>query len=278
MTQLQELSLFSSLPPGRLAQALSALSASTGMRPIKLLKQHIVFAPSTPGQSGDGSMGPQNAGSGTLLEASRLTASRDLLPASDDSARIGKAGNETDEENLDPVAEWSLSIPSVPESGKQPVQVQAISKTNFGPVPLTSKSDSTRILFRFLRALNYVYAYDYLEQGYAFVHSGRVIITISQISPQNPLQLHEIPSSSSDELVAESVAKGRDSAHARFVGTWIVHAYVEILTGSETVGDDLEKNKTAIERLEAVKAELSGVIDLEVPDRVVLDPRVQLRR
>ncbi|KAK9382673.1 mediator complex, subunit Med18 [Kockiozyma suomiensis] len=267
MASLQQFSLYAAFAPSKLQHILSILSAVTGMRPISLLQQHILFSPSISGHGSSTSVVTGGAAvSVAPLESSRIDVSRDLPQ------------NLDEKENAKP-PEWTLTIPTIPESGKRPVQVQAISKTKFRPSEeIDQNVDNISTLFRFLRALDYVYAYDYLERGYIFVYNGIATIKISQISPQLPLQLHEIPMGGDGDQVASTVARGRDPDNAKFVNTWVVHAYVEIVTGPETVGDDSEKVKIAIERLESLKAEIGGLFELEIPDRALLDPRVQMRR
>ncbi|KAK9352200.1 mediator complex, subunit Med18 [Lipomyces doorenjongii] len=254
---LQELSLYAALPPSRVATFLSTLSAVTGMRAVPVLQHHLVFSP-TPA-SASGALHPAIGPAATQLEASRIDVHRDLAPANGAKSS------------------WTLTIPTIPESGKRNVQVQYINRTTFRPDE-QCVTDDTGILFRFLRALDYVYAYDYLERGHLFVYSGMVIIKVTQLSPQSPPQLHEIPVGDEDEHVADTVAQHRDPETAKFLGVWVVHAYVDILTGSESVGDDLEKVRIATERLEALKAEIAGVVELGIPDRGILDPRVQIRK
>ncbi|KAK9372644.1 mediator complex, subunit Med18 [Lipomyces chichibuensis] len=257
---LQELSLYAAISPSRLATVLSTLSAVTGMRTVPVVQHHLVFSP-TPA-SASGALHPAIGPAATQLEASRIDVHRDLAPANE--AENGSAP-------------WTLTIATIPESGKRNVQVQYINRTTFRPDE-QCVTDSTGIIFRFLRALDYVYAYDYLERGHLFVYSGMVIIKVTQLSPQSPPQLHEIPVGDEDELVADTVARHRDPETAKFLGVWVVHAYVDILTGSESVGDDLEKVRIAAERLEGLKAEIAGVVELGIPDRGILDPRVQIRK
>ncbi|KAJ8096975.1 mediator complex, subunit Med18 [Lipomyces tetrasporus] len=263
-TSLQELSLYAAIAPARLAKLLSTLSAITGMRPVPVLEHHIVFSPTSPAPSG--ALHPAVGPAATQLEASRIDVHRDLTAADDQSdARPTKSSS------------WTLTIPTIPESSKRNVQVQYINKTVFGSDDQI-ETDDTSVLFRFLRALNYVYAYDYLERGYLFVHSGVVVIKVTQLSPQSPPQLHEIPVGDGDDTVADNVAQHRDPATAKFLGVWVVHARVDIVTGSDSVGDDLEKVGIATERLEGLKAEIAGVVELGIPDRGILDPRVQIRK
>ncbi|KAK9330894.1 mediator complex, subunit Med18 [Lipomyces starkeyi] len=259
---LQELSLYAALPPSRLATVLSTLSAVTGMRAVPVLQHHLVFSPTSAAASG--ALHPAIGPAATQLEASRIDVHRDLAPANDT-------------ENARAKSSWTLTIATIPESGKRNVQVQYINRTAFRTYE-QCVTDNTGILFRFLRALDYVYAYDYLERGHLFVYSGMVIIKVTQLSPQSPPQLHEIPVGDEDELVADTVAQHRDPETAKFLGVWVVHAYVDILTGSESVGDDLEKVRIATERLEGLKAEIAGVVELGIPDRGILDPRVQIRK
>ncbi|KAK7203826.1 Med18 protein-domain-containing protein [Myxozyma melibiosi] len=270
MSSLQQLSLYATVQSSKIPQLLFTVSALTGMRPLDLRQQHIIFSPTIsghgPGSSAGVAGGP--AGAVSPLESSRIDVSREM-PEAAAAAEDGVGKSEA--------PEWTLTIPTIPESGKKPVQVQAVSKTTFRKSE-EAQADNTSTLFRFLRALNYAYAYDYLEKGYLFVHNGIVIIKLSQIAPQKPLQLHEIPVGGDGDLAAGTVANGRRFENAKFVNTWVMHAYVEVVTGPETVGDDLEKVKIAIERLESLKAELSGIVELEIPDRALLDPRVQLRR
>ncbi|KAK9239545.1 mediator complex, subunit Med18 [Lipomyces kononenkoae] len=256
---LQELSLYGAVPSSRHATVLSTLSAITGMRPLRVLQHHLVFSPTSASVSG--ALHPSIGPAATQLEASRIDVHRDLAgPVKSSSS-------------------WTLTIPTIPESGKRNVQVQYINRTTFRPGDGDDNdnddgSDNTGLLFRFLRALDYVYAYDYLERGYLFVYGGMVIIKVTQLSPQSPPQLHEIPVGDEDELVAANVAQSRDPANAKFLATWVVHAYVDILTGPDSTGDDLEKVRIGTERLEALKAEIGGIIT--IPDRGILDPRVQL--
>ncbi|KAK9366902.1 mediator complex, subunit Med18 [Lipomyces kononenkoae] len=258
---LQELSLYAAVPTSRIATVLSTLSAVTGMRPLRVLQQHLVFSPASASVSG--ALHPSIGPAATQLEASRIDVHRDLK---------AEHGNKSS---------WTLTIPTIPESGKRNVQVQSINRTRFRSNDDdgdndNDESDNTGLLFRFLRALDYVYAYDYLERGHLFVYMGMVIITVTQLSPQSPPQLHEIPVGDEDELVAATVAQSRDPANAKFLGTWIVHAYVDILTGPDSIGDDLEKVRIGTEKLEGLKTEIAGIVELGMPDRGILDPRVQL--
>ncbi|KAK9323523.1 mediator complex, subunit Med18 [Lipomyces orientalis] len=269
-TSLQELSLYAAIGPARLTKLVSTLSAITGMRPLPVLQHHIVFSPTSPAPSG--ALHPAVGPAATQLEASRIDVHRDLTPAA-----AADSQSEDDGPTKSSSSSWTLTVRTIPESSKRNVQVQYINRTVFGSVDQVDTDDAS-VLFRFLRALNYVYAYDYIERGYVFVHGGVVVIKLTQLSPQSPPQLHEIPVGDGDDTVADNVARHRDPAAAEFVGVWVVHARVDILTGSDSVGDDLEKVAIATERLEALKAEIAGVVELGIPDRGILDPRVQIRK
>ncbi|KAK9478538.1 mediator complex, subunit Med18 [Lipomyces japonicus] len=244
---VQQLSLYAAFSPAKLSQVLSTLSALTGMRPISLLEHHIVFSPTTATSAG-AIAAPAGPPTAAPLESSRIDAHRDML-----------VDNDAEQD-------WCLTVATLPESGKRPVQVQTLhsSQLQFGP------------LFQYLRAIGYVYVYDYLERGHVFVHNGIVVVRVTQIAPQEPLQLHEIATFDKNEVVAtETVAQGRDVNAAKFVGTYVVHAYVDVKPGSGVDQDLLGK---AQERLESIKYEIRSLLELEIPDRSLLDPRVQIRR
>ncbi|KAK9447171.1 mediator complex, subunit Med18 [Limtongia smithiae] len=283
MSNLQQLSLYAAIPPAKLPHVLSVLAAVTGMRAIPTAQHHIVFSPTSP-LSASAHRGSLAGAGGAPLESSRIDVRRDIPLHTNRTQK-----DENDDGTSSKYSQWTLTIPTIPDAAKRPVQVQQISKTVFVPVKYTSddSTDSskaedeanTSMLFRFLRALDYVYAYDYIERGRIFVYQGIVIISVTEIAPQSPPQLHEIPVSDGDnELVADTVARGRVIENAKFINTWIVHAYVEVLSGVDSVGDELQKMKLATDKLENLKAEVSGIVELVAPDRGLLDPRVQIRR
>ncbi|KAK9455834.1 mediator complex, subunit Med18 [Dipodascopsis uninucleata] len=235
---MQELALYAAVPDARLSQVHTSLTGLTGMRPLELLDHHIVFTPAA--SSGSGANQALATAAVTPLEAPRIDVVRS---------------------KIDQDSHWTLNVYTIPEAGKRSVQVRAVNRSQ-------ALAGSP---FKFIRALGYVYAFDYLEKGYIFVYNGIVVVTLTQIAPQSAPQIYE-----DDELVADAAARSRDLKFSTYLPTWVIKAHVDV--ARDGVANDQERLQFATDRLEALRYDLRGLISLDIPDRMVLDPRVQIHR
>ncbi|KAK9470069.1 Med18 protein-domain-containing protein [Dipodascopsis tothii] len=142
---------------------------------------------------------------------------------------------------------WTLTVLNVPEASKRAVTSQQVHAARL------AHGD----VFAFVRGLGYVYAYDFLQRGRVVFYADAVVVTIYRVVPL---------AGDGDVLARAAAAAADDSAGLK---TWMVHAYVNVLNAN-----DQESMAAATEKLEALKWELRGLVDLAMPDRTVLDSRV----
>jgi len=131
-----------------------------------------------------------------------------------------------------------------PEAGKRAVESRGVVRCD------VLDDDDDDDPGAFLVALGYEFVKEYARQGYQFVSSSVLISLFQLLAP---------PPTSTTSTTTMQILDA----------TWILEASVIVSS------DDHAAMTAATEQLKALRAELRGVCDLEVVDRMALDSRVR---
>lgn len=134
--------------------------------------------------------------------------------------------------------QWHLQIMEMPEAGKQKTTSQSISSWS------VNQGDT----FNFLQSLAYMFKFEYWQKGFQFVY-GNAVIQLTRV--------HVLSEAGDIKLLDPSEQ-------------WLVKVYVDV--GLLT---DIEALNKATKELEKVKAELHGLMTLEMAERNAFDTRVR---
>lgn len=237
MSQQQQLSLHGFIPDNELRISLHTLGAICGMPPQRMFDHCVNWNPSNPFKPVMG------AGQVNQIEQYRITSIADLTKETKEVPKV--VGYKEGPEILRK-REWTLQINEIPEAGKRKVTSQSI---------LTSKI-AEGDPFEFMKQLGYTYSHEYWIRGYMFI-LGDAILTLFRICIQDT-------SAEPDEHGFKPL-KLLDPS-----GRWTMKAAINV---KQLV--DLEGINTASSQLEKLQGDLTGVVDLTMPDRNCLNTRIR---
>ncbi|KAA8917348.1 hypothetical protein TRICI_000503 [Trichomonascus ciferrii] len=180
------------------------------------------------------------AGQVNQIEQYRITSSADISKEETEPKVVGF------HENPDVLQKrrWTLQIHEIPEAGKRKVTSQSI---------LTSTIVDGDEPFNFMDKLGYKYSYEYWQRGYRFI-LGDIVLTLFRICIQD--------TSSTDEI---KPLKLLDPS-----GRWTMKAHINVRQLT-----DMEGINNATSQLEKLQTDLTGVVDLVMPDRNCLNTRIK---
>lgn len=160
----------------------------------------------------------------------------------------------------------TLNIAELPEAGKRSVISQSILSSQpqigFGSTP-----------FQFLDKLGYVFRHEYWKKGLMYVH-GNIVIQIFRLC-QYSIQANQQQNGflTTKAILAMDLAGLEALENLTLLdptGRWTVQAFVNV----ELV-TDIDAINLATAELEKFKLDVSGLLDLEMPDRNSFDTRVK---
>ncbi|KAK5163721.1 uncharacterized protein LTR77_010394 [Saxophila tyrrhenica] len=146
---------------------------------------------------------------------------------------------------------WTLRKPEVPEPGVKQVITQSVSEVSLPEADL----EKFRPGLEWYKFINQFYL-----QGHRFVQ-GNVVITISRVCPAE---------TTDGDLLESEAPTTVNLPPLDPSGSYVIEACVRMEDGSTTALRD-----QATKELLAFADGLKGAIDLRVPDRLALDPRIK---
>lgn len=153
---------------------------------------------------------------------------------------------------------WTLQLSDIPAGGKNPTLIQNIYETTIY---------QTDDVIGYLDELGYMHEAEFWTDGVRFYY-GNVILELSKIYIlDNNNKSVVIDTESSSQSLSESNLKLLDGS-----GNCHVKAYVNV-----GALNDLESAALGIKQLESLKKELADIVELTIPDRTVMDSRINSR-
>ncbi|CDK25478.1 unnamed protein product [Kuraishia capsulata CBS 1993] len=258
---VQQVSLMSTIAASQYNLTQLTLMSLTGMRPLDLSTHTVTLKPKFPFK-------PEVvAGKVNQIEQYRIRMNRvwdapllEEIEKLDEGEIKGQSIFETGEnaiKNLQDI--WTLQVSEIPLAGKRTTSSQTIYEITV--------CDTDDIL-GYLDELGYMPETEFWTKGSRFFYND-VIIEVFKIFQGKP----KSPQAENDEFAMETDETGEteleelDSAKKFFVKACINVAKI-------TDVDNLTK---ASKQLETLKTELSGLFELEMPNRVAMDSRLNSR-
>ncbi|KAI9829269.1 MAG: Mediator of RNA polymerase II transcription subunit 18 [Phylliscum demangeonii] len=255
---MHELLLFGQVPAASHDQVLKIIAGIAGMQAEHVVEHHVVFKPKrAPASSRGGPIGASQAVQTHQPPPNQLNGELFHLQLIGDVAEHSEGGGtEGNAKNHVPPKAWSLCFFDLPEvPGRRPVTSRLVSS-----VDITQGN-----AFDFMDGLGYARLSEYIVDGDRVVYNNVVAL------------LHRVVRC--PQLKAEPSAAGKDGTKAPDDQTWtpldpssayILQASIRVQDGSKP-----ELMTVAINELQSFRDMLKGVVDLEVGDRLAMDPRVR---
>ncbi|VVT50257.1 uncharacterized protein SAPINGB_P002679 [Magnusiomyces paraingens] len=299
----QQLSLYASLPESELKITLQTLSSIAGMPPQPFLEHSLLWAPKHP------YVPVLAAGQVNQIEQYRIRVSCDLISLTEEEEEDIEIEEKKENSNKQipphlatdpdyavkravlPYADisahpalstrpWTFTVAELPEAGK----LSVISQSLISVSPKVPAGDHTP--FEFLDKLGYVFRTEYWTKGYQFVH-GNVVVRIFRLCGfdahafKNELeQIREAEKNVQppEAAVAAAVAAKNEILEGDFLRLldatkrWTMVALINV----ESI-TDLDAIARATAELERFRADVAGLVDLELPERNSFDTRIKRR-
>lgn len=248
----QQLSLYGSIPDANLKITLHTLVALTGMEPSHIFSHNLLWVPKHPFRP------VVAAGQVNQIEQYRICLTSDLVAytksqnpswSNADDKRINAQFQKIPDlvtpfnSGRDTLVSraWVNNVAELPEAGKRKVISQS----------LLSSQVTSGNPFLFAENLGYTFNSEYWVKGYQFIY-GKVVLELFRLCAYDA-------STGQLKLLDES-------------GSWAIKAYTNV--NSVT---DIEAITLGTQMLEKLKAEVAGLLDLDLPDRNCFDTRIKKR-
>lgn len=141
---------------------------------------------------------------------------------------------------------WTIQLSDIPAGGNRPVSIQNIHEATI------YKTDD---IMGYMDELGYMPETEFWSKGQRFYYNDAVI---------ELFRLYVKNQTSTDKLVVLKLLDGS--------GSWQVRSFVNV-----SKLNDLDSVTKGVKELEALKKDLTGLIDLQVPDRADMDSRIGSR-
>lgn len=259
---VQQLSLTAQVEKSKIQQLLLTLETLTGNISSPMHKHSVILKPRYP-------FTPENIpGKFNQIDSYRIRMNRIWehgFPSNftDSNNSINKITGESitkPNENINNSI-WTLQLSDIPAGGKNSTLIQNIYETTIY---------QTDDVIGYLDELGYMHEAEFWTDGVRFYY-GNVILELSKIyvldNNNNNNKSTVIEADLSSQSLFESDLKLLDGS-----GNCHVKAYVNV-----GALNDLESAALGIKQLESLKKELLDIVELAIPDRTVMDSRINSR-
>ncbi|ODV87682.1 hypothetical protein CANARDRAFT_5001 [[Candida] arabinofermentans NRRL YB-2248] len=260
---VQQLSLTCDIPKSQFQVLRITLESLTGMKPRELAQHTVILKPKFPFNP------EQRAGKINQIESYRIRMTRiwgNKDPSQTNTTNEG-------ESILDPVNKasiddsiWTLQLSDIPAAGKRSVSIQNLYETTI------YKTDD---VLGYIDELGYMPEVEYWNSGLRFFYND-IIIEIFRlfvadakaksvnIDNEEDTSMTDLDSQTSDNKTPLKLLDGS--------GQFQIKCFVNVAKLN-----DLDNVARGAKQLESLKSELSGLIELDVRDRIMMDSRVGSR-
>ncbi|OCK77415.1 hypothetical protein K432DRAFT_358638 [Lepidopterella palustris CBS 459.81] len=258
---MHELLLFGQVPRSRHDQVLKILAGVAAMQPQRVIERHIVYKPQREPEE-PGSNLRRGGSQGIVQKQTKQNAAKDLYFTQ--TVQSLAEGNFKSEQNSsvqkpnlkvegnDSGNKWTFQFHDVPDTGDRGVTVRMTSSTDI------VEGDPHAYMVAF--GNNYVSEY-YLE-GHRFVNQNVVILLHRILQEPGPRPIQTSPQKS---LPTFNSLKPLDPS-----GGYVLQASILVQDlGKPAILDQ------GVEELKRFKDLMKGCVELDVPDRLLLDTRVK---
>ncbi|KAF2490903.1 hypothetical protein BU16DRAFT_493562 [Lophium mytilinum] len=243
---MYELLLFGQLPRARHEQLLKILAGVAAMQPQRVLERHVVYRPQREPDE-PGSNLRRGASQGIVQKQVKQTVARDLY-----FTQMVQTLTEEDFKEQKSAAPWTLQFNDVPDTGDKGVTVRMVSSTDF------VEGDPHAYMVGFGNKV----VSEYYVEGHRYVHKNILILLHRVLTEPGPQSAEQSPKPS---LPTFDSLSSLDPS-----GTYILQASIRVVdNGSPALID------AGVEELKAFKDLLKGCVELDAPDRLLLDTRVK---
>mgnify|MGYP004706316583 CR=1 FL=1 len=248
---VQQLSLVSHIDDKQLNKLLLTLQALTGTKPFEIKRHTIILKPRNPFLP-DPIPGKINQIESYKARITRIWNENDGYPLKGDS--IINQNNGLNE------SIWTLQISDIPAGGENNVLIQNIYETTI------YKTDD---IIGYLEELGYMHEVEFWVKGWRFYYNN-IIFEISKLllidnnSNNNDDDIINIDNESTNNT--NNLIKLKDFDDK---GVYSIKAFVNISSFN-----DLESVAIGKKNLLDLKSQLQDLIDLHIPDRLLMDSRI----
>ena len=257
---VQQLTLTAQIPSKSVSRLLLTLKTLTGNIQSDMNVHTVILKPRYP------FMPEQIAGKVVQIESYRVRMNRIWEkghPTSlvhnnihTDVTILGDSITRRDNESLNSSI-WTLQLSDIPAGGQNPVLIQNIYETTIY---------QTDDIIGYLDELGYIHETEFWTYGTRFYY-GNVIIEITQIYVNDTAAVRDLEAEFSNKDITLTTLKLLDPSRS-----YHIKAYVNVSSLN-----DLESVAVGVKSLEALKKELSELVELKIPDRLAMDSRINSR-
>ncbi|KAF2809570.1 uncharacterized protein BDZ99DRAFT_388906 [Mytilinidion resinicola] len=243
---MHELLLFGLVPRARHEQVLKILAGVAAMQPQRVLERHVVYKPQREPDE-PGSNIRRGASQGIVQKQAKQTAARDLY-----FTHMVQTLTEDDFKEQKSQAPWTHQFNDVPDTGDRGVTVRMVSGTDF------VEGDP----HAYMAAFGNNFVSEHYMDGHRYVHKNILILLHQVLTEPGPRSAEQSPKPSLPTF--DSLTPLDPS------GTYILQASIRVVDNGSPALIDL-----GVEELKAFKNLMKGCVELDAPDRLVLDTRVK---
>ncbi|KAK7532387.1 mediator complex, subunit Med18 [Phyllosticta citribraziliensis] len=254
-----ELLHFGQVPQSRHDQLLNILAGIAGMQPRRLIERHVIYRPQRNPVQRQYAVGASQTVQTTQRATSREQLQKDMYywqtVTELDEADLTEPTNGVDTKPHVQDGEakgWTILFQDIPEAGQRPINMRWIQTSD-----VTAGDPHA-----FMKASQYKYVSEYIDEGYQFVHKNAIILLhrimrLPTSVPSRDSPVEALPSY--DEL------EPLDSS-----GAYILQVSIKIQDNYKP-----ETREKATAEIMAFKNVMKGVVELGPAERLSLDTRVK---
>ncbi|KAF1960145.1 hypothetical protein CC80DRAFT_286787 [Byssothecium circinans] len=256
---MHELLLYGQVPAPRHEQVLKILAGVAGTQPRHILERHIIYRPTREPEEPGAHLSRRGGTQNVAAKSQKQTGAKDLfyqqLIQKLSNEDFGQQNGQTLSAEVQPGEEpkWSLEFQDLPDTGDRGVSIRQTNSTH-----LVSGDPHAWMV----ASGPHQFVSEYYIEGHRFVH-GNVIVFLHRI-------LHEpgvrsLETAPKVELPAFTALQPLDPS-----GAYILEAKVRVQEFNNTVVLD-----GGVRELLGFQEQMKGCVELALPDRLSLDPRVK---
>lgn len=243
--KMHEYRLYTTIPTTRKTQVLNILAGITASQPVSITHQTLIYQQLKAETAPAFKKGQTKPTAGPGQQQARLNHVK--------LVRDVKAEGSSDDGKDHGAGKWRVREEAIPDPAMKAVTSQAVVERELDDASMEKFKSGSEW---------YRYASQYSSSGVRFVHHNLVIYmtrlyTSGNIASDGDMLNAPPPALENANLLDPS-------------GAWLVEVCVKVDDGGNTGLRD-----RATKELEGFKRELEGAVDLGMPDRLALDPRVK---
>ncbi|KAK8202755.1 mediator complex, subunit Med18 [Phyllosticta capitalensis] len=259
-----ELLHFGQVPQSRHDQLLNILAGIAGMQPRRVVERHVIYRPQRNPVQRQYAVGASQTVQPTQRATSREQLQKDMYYWQTvkelDEAELGDGTNGVDtkthvqngEATPEPRKGWTILFQDIPEAGQRPINMRWMQTTD------VVAGDP----HAFMKASQYKYVSEYVDEGYQFVHKNATIYLHRILCLPNSVSTSDAPVQSLPSLQKLELL---DSS-----GAYILQVCIKIQDNYKP-----ETREKATAEMLAFKNVMKGVVELNPAERLSLDTRVK---